>query len=328
MNEFTGVFAQELRDYVQLRAKDMTAESLQITVQTLFGFDLLMVELSVEEKIVSEELVNQWIRKLEAVLARKTVSDRVSVLRRFLRYLSYLGYMVYIPPCPKATDSYIPYIFSNHELNLIFSTADRMDIPYAGRVNTNLAYQMPVYLRLLYGCGLRSGEVADLKVKDICFDSGTLVIRKAKNNKQRIVPMHQTMAALLKRYCLATGIYGFSESYLFADKNGNRISIHAVRDYFVRILKSTGIYIKPEPHTRGQCIHCLRHVFAVRSFSQAESQGRSTTDSVPYLSVYLGHFDMDGTEKYLKFSADMLPNLHHPFETYSADVFPEVDYEA
>ena len=94
------------------------------------------------------------------------------------------------------------------------------------------------------------------------------------------------------------------------------------RGKFREILKSAKVYIQPEkPGKRGQCLHCLRHLFAVKSFAQAEQNGRSTTDSVPYLSIYLGHFDMDGTEKYLKFSSDIFPEHTEMFEAYSAGVF-------
>lgn len=84
---------------------------------------------------------------------------------------------------------------------------------------------------------------------------------------------------------------------------------------------------KPEPHKRGQCLHCFRHLFAVKSFTQAERSGRPVDESVPFLSVYLGHFDMDGTEKYLKFGGDMFPEYTEMFETYADGVFQEVQYE-
>ena len=96
---------------------------------------------------------------------------------------------------------------------------------------------------------------------------------------------------------------------------------------FLTILKATGIYQEPQPHTRGQCLHNLRHLFAIKSFAQAEQAGRSTENSIPYLSVFLGHYDMDGTEKYLKFSGDMFPEYTDLFGDYAASVFPEVAYE-
>lgn len=65
----------------------------------------------------------------------------------------------------------------------------------------------------------------------------------------------------------------------------------------------------------------------IKSFAQAERAGRSAENSIPYLSVFLGHYDMDGTEKYLKFSSDMFPEYTALFEDYAASVFPEVAYE-
>lgn len=55
--------------------------------------------------------------------------------------------------------------------------------------------------------------------------------------------------------------------------------------------------------------------------------GRPAEDSVPFLSVYLGHHDMDETEKYLKFSGDMFPEYIELFEDFASGVFAEVAYE-
>lgn len=63
------------------------------------------------------------------------------------------------------------------------------------------------------------------------------------------------------------------------------------------------------------------------SFAQAEQNGRPAEDSVPFLSVYLGHHDMDETEKYLKFSGDMFPEYIELFEDFASGVFAEVAYE-
>ena len=68
-------------------------------------------------------------------------------------------------------------------------------------------------------------------------------------------------------------------------------------------------------------------IFAIHSFARAEKNGRPTDDSVPFLSVYLGHHDMDETEKYLKFSGDMFPEYTKLFEDYATGVFTEMAYE-
>lgn len=82
-----------------------------------------------------------------------------------------------------------------------------------------------------------------------------------------------------------------------------------------------------EERTAYDSPYVFRHYFAIHSFAQAEKNGRSTDDSVPFLSVYLGHHDMDETEKYLKFNGDMFPEYMGLFEDYATGVFTEAAYE-
>ena len=135
--------------------------------------------------------------------------------------------------------------------------------------------------------------------------------------------MHASLTAILRQYCAAMGITGKADAFLFPGmKPDLPVSAHSARYWFMEILKNTAIYIPPKKAgQRGQCLHCLRHLFAVKSFAQAEENGRPITDSVPFLSVYLGHYDMDGTEKYLKFSSDIFPEHTELFAAYSAGVF-------
>ena len=80
-------------------------------------------------------------------------------------------------------------------------------------------------------------------------------------------------------------------------------------------------------HERGPCLHCMRHVFAFKSFKQTERLGMSLTDSVPFLSICLGHDSLNETEKYLKFSSEMYPETTELFGSFMKDLLPEVDHE-
>ena len=183
-------------------------------------------------------------------------------------------------------------------------------------------------LRMLYGCGFRIGELLQVRVGDIDFERGTVLLKNAKNKKQRLVPMHDSLSSMLCQYCTAMELTQNCDTFLFPGRlPGQHLTHSAVSQCFMAILKATGIYQEPQPHTRGQCLHNLRHLFAIKSFAQAEQAGRSAENSIPYLSVFLGHYDMDGTEKYLKFSSDMFPEYTALFEDYAASVFPEVAYE-
>ena len=324
MLAFTSVFKDELADYLALRQKTMMPHSYRQIHSALTGFDLHLAKVA-QEKTITEEMIASWIQTLE--ICKRSISSRVSTARKFLEYLSYCGFDVFIPNCPKYSNDYVPYIYSDVEVAKIFHAADNFQ-PTKGRPTTYYSqYTFPMLIRLLYGCGLRVGEALSLRVHDINFETGTLLLREAKNKKQRIVPMHLGLIPILRRYCFAMRLQ--QDDFLFPkDKVGNPLSQETARTVFKKVLVSAGVYTPPPtPYTRHQCLHCFRHLFTIKSFAQAEQNGRNIKSSVPFLSVYLGHFDMDGTEKYLKFSGDMFSEHTEMFEDFASGVFMEVSHE-
>ena len=318
-----SVFHEELAEHLAIREKTLAPLSFAANKRTLLLFDRHLAERGKTEKTVTENDVASWIEPLYAGLSRRAVASHVGYLRVFLQYLQYKGFPVYMPPYPKVPQNYVPYLFSDAELETIFRAAD--SVPVLSRsAQPYFRMEFPMLLRMLYCCGFRLGELLSAKVGDVNFESGVILLRDTKNRKQRLVPMAEGLTDILRRYCLAMDLIANAESYLFPGKNSQkRLHSQTAERWFRTLLKDTGIYIQPEKHTRGQCLHCLRHVFTVKSFAQAEKAGRSVHDSVPFLSVYLGHFDMDGTERYLKFSPDMFPEHTALFETYAEGIFPE-----
>ena len=137
------------------------------------------------------------------------------------------------------------------------------------------------------------------------------------------------MADILTRYCMAMGLYGKGSGWLFpSSRNNKHISAEAVKRRFSSILMANGIRLENrKKHERGPCLHCFRHVFAFKSFSQAERQGRHLDDSIPFLSIYLGHDGINETAKYLKFSNELFPESIDAFGDFMSGLLPEVDYE-
>jgi len=144
-----------------------------------------------------------------------------------------------------------------------------------------------------------------------------------------LVPMHKTLTSILKRYCLAMELGGKADALLFPSAiHEISFSVNAARNKFNIILKSAEISLRGRAkRERGPCLHCLRHVFAFKSFAKAEKSGRTIDASIPYLSIYLGHDSLKETEKYLKFSSELYPEAMELFENYTLQVFPEVVYE-
>jgi site-specific recombinase XerD len=319
MSELRSIFAAELDEYLSVRRITLAPRTCEIDRQVLGSFDSWIAELGMEEKTVTEEMINGWIRFLSERNHSRTVNNKVSCRRCFLKYLRYCGIPVFMPQCPKYYQDYMPYIFSDAEMKRVFRRSDKAAHGACGRAG----FEFAMLLRVLYGCGLRLGEALKLIRSDVDFKRGTLLLRQPKNKKQRIAPMHESLTKMLMQYCVATEIFEQPEAFLFpGTKPDTQLPMHKTRGMFRAVLKSAKVFRPAEKAgQRGQCLHCLRHLFAVKSFAQAEGSGISTADSVPYLSVYLGHFDMDGTEKYLKFSSDIFPEHTGMFEAYSTGVF-------
>lgn len=105
----------------------------------------------------------------------------------------------------------------------------------------------------------------------------------------------------------------------------SHISTNNVGNYYRSIRKLAGISSNESLESgRGACLHCFRHTFAVRAFDKNERDGIKASESVPFLSTYLGHDSLYETEKYLKYSGNYFEDTLTKFDDYSGELFPEV----
>ena len=327
MLKFNSVLKDELTDFMSLRKVSKCKNTYSNDKRILLGFDEYLCSISCDNKDLTEVQMIGWIRTL--VGNTQTIAGKVVVVRIFLMQLSSYGIHSYIPPVPKVHYGYIPYIFSESELDRIFHSTDALKKTKEVRKNTLIHVEEPMILRLMYGCGLRIGETVALRMDNVDLVAGVLTLKCTKGDKQRIVPMHHSLTEILEHYCMAMGILGYPESYLFPTINTlEPVTPMCVGDKFDELLELTKISLPGrKKNQRGPCLHCLRHVFAFKAFANAEKNGRRIDDIVPYLSIYLGHDSLRETEKYLKFSSELFPEAMEMFEQYTAEVFPEVNYD-
>ena len=325
MTTFKSPFRKELEDFLFLRQASLSKSAYAHDCRYLSDFDTFAARYT-NGKSVSEALINDWIHTLSG--KSSSIANEIIVIRIFLKYLNSVGISAYIPPIPKVTDDYVPYIFSDEELERIYQHADNLDVSNTKK-NPLIQFEFPMVIRLMFGCGLRIGETLALKMRDVDLIGGILIMRHTKGDKQRLVPMNPLLTEVLERYCLAMGIVGVPNAWLFPVSGKNEsMTQKDAQHCFEKILRLAEIsFPGRKKHERGPCMHCMRHVFVFKSFAAAEKVGRRINDSVPYLSIYLGHDSLQETEKYMKFSSELFPKAMELFSDYSADVFPEVAYE-
>jgi site-specific recombinase XerD len=210
MGIFFSAVATELAEYLTIRQMTLKKGTCDIDRHVLSDFDSYLAVHGEGDKSINEQIISGWISRLRIKNHSRTVSDKVSCLRCFLKYLRYCGIPVFMPECPKWHDDYVPYIFSGAEMEKIFLHSDK-----AADSGGMMDFEVAMLIRLLYGCGLRHGEALKLIRNDADFSRGTLLLRQPKNKKQRIVPMHNSLAGILMQYCAVMGIIDKPEAFLF-----------------------------------------------------------------------------------------------------------------
>lgn len=143
---------------------------------------------------------------VEAYITRRpgekpsTQCHRVSTVRCFGKYLVRRGMDAYVLPngvLTVAKYGFVPYVLSTEEVARLMGAADLL--PYRA-CSPQRHIVIPMILRLIYGCGLRISEAIKLRVEDVDLQTGVLLVRASKFNKDRYVPMAQSLLQRCQNY--------------------------------------------------------------------------------------------------------------------------------
>lgn len=314
---FVGEFRELLEAFVEQKRNlgykyDTTREDLQ-------RFSMFTLNYSIENKVLSKQLVTDWTSKRKNESTGRW-AHRSSDLRQFALYLQNLGYDVFIPPrCHKTRpNEYIPYIFTHEEIERFLQVVDSIQ-PHP-LSNKHASY--PLLFRLLYCCGLRISEALQLKISDVDFDKGVLFIRESKFGKDRIIPMSAPLADMFVRYHVLFNRNNAPEDYYFRNKNGTYLTHDRVYDVYRKLLWKAGI--SHGGKGKGPRLHDLRHVFCVHTLAKQVKGGVDLYVALPILSAYVGHSSVIATQRYVRLTAEAYPELIEKVSRTCAYVFPEV----
>ena len=149
---------------------------------------------------------------------------------------------------------------------------------------------------LLYGCGLRCGEVRSIMLKDIDLDRSMLLVRQGKGRKDRYVPLGKLLTRGISSYIEAENpeTYLFTGSLSSSEPETDRCYSQRGVQWAVKMLsKKAGIRKEVNVHT-------LRHSYATHLLedgmdivSVKELLGHSHTETT---MVYL-HIAQSGRQK-------------------------------
>ncbi|MEE9278805.1 MAG: tyrosine-type recombinase/integrase [Myxococcota bacterium] len=233
-----------------------------------------------------------------------TRTRRLSALRCFFRYRLRQGGIASDPteglPGPKP-ERRLPAPLSAAECErLIEAPATRVARDRALEVRSRaLEVRNRALFDLLYGTGLRVGELASLDVRDFQRDRAELRVR-GKGSRERVVPVPGEARRSLLAYLDARQRPGLLGESLFLNARGGRLSDRGVRKIMRLRLLECGIARPASPHT-------LRHSYATHLLD-ADVDLRA-------IQELLGHERLSTTQRYTHVSAERLARVHrqaHP----------------
>lgn len=287
--------------------------------KTFWEFDKFLVSENVDTPALSETVVLKWIDRRPNE-KRKNQRWRLNFTKRFLQYLRLNGYETYYPLLSISSRDdadFTPYIFTNAELAALVSYFENLP-PSRQYPKGHIVF--PLLFKTLICCGLRVGEAAQLRVNDVDLEHGILMIRKAKHDKSRYVPLSVSLWAEYEVYFQKIHTASTNDDYFFPNARYNFHHTNVIYDRFREALWHCGIEHKGRGY--GPRVHDLRHTFAVRCMQKLQKEKGDIVTALPYLSVYLGHHDIGKTQIYLHLVAEHYPEFLKNESDYLGDTIP------
>jgi integrase/recombinase XerC len=278
--------------------RNLSPHTLRAYVSDLGQFAAHLGDGAVPEHATSVE-VRSFLASLHGRRHPATVGRKLASIRSFFRFLVREGQCrldptagMPMPRTPKRLPRPLPV---DDCVTLMETPADPAD-PKALRDRA--------LLELLYGAGLRVGEVSALDVRDIDLHRGDVRVM-GKGGKERVVPLPGAARKALADWVDRRREPGVLGQPLFIAlrrrrEGPRRLGVRDIRRILAQHARRAGITDRVHPHR-------LRHSYATHLLDMGAD--------LREIQELLGHASLSTTEKYTAVSADRLMEVYdraHP----------------
>jgi integrase len=256
-----------------------------------------------------DEVILAWLSSRPGRLA-VSVSQEMAVVRQFWFYVrrhhpAQCRREIRWPKLPTKT-TFVPRVLTATEVRTLLRLAGDLERPRFRRA----LYR--ALLLVLYCTGLRFGEALRLRTVDVDLRRATIFVEEFKG-RARWVPFHPTLRRELERYLHARRLFSGSEpgddAPFFLASDGRPLSMKAAHYTLCRMFRMAGL--KPSTGRIGPRPYDLRHTFAVHRLTRWYRERVDLHARLPWLSAYMGHVNLLGTETYLTATPELLALAAH-----------------
>jgi len=248
-------------------------------------------------KYIDRSIMRKYIVYLKKCdYSVRSICRKISTIRSFFKFLSREG-MVDINPTinlitPKILKK-LPSFLYLEEINKLIETPSG---------HTILGIRDRAILELLYGTGMRVGELVNLSIRDIDLYEKTVRVF-GKGSKERILPLGNPSIRAAQEYLTSRDIFRknisldkIDQNALFLNRFGGRLSVRSIRRLLIKYMKMADLNKKISPHV-------LRHSFATHLLG-----GGADLRSVQEL---LGHESLSTTQIYTHITKERLKEIYN-----------------
>lgn len=273
---------------------------------TLRSFDRFVLDYARRHRPFRlDEVVLAWLASKSKDRKPVTVTVDLGAVRQFCLHRRRRDPAAFVPGrvwAPQSTKSdFLPFVFTAAQVRDLLERATSLKGP------PFRAVVFRALLLVLYCTGVRPGEALRLRMKDVDTNAGLLFIAESKG-RSRWVPFERSLGRELTRYTIARRALALAgegpDTPFLIDPQGRRLRSNTASYTIRALLVDAGL--KPAVGRVGPRPYDFRHTFAVHRLTRWYRAGVDINGRLPWLSAYMGHNDILGTESYLTATPELL----------------------
>lgn len=269
------------------KVKNLSERTIETYEYNFKRFKKFLDEQGISDiKDITSEVIEEFTLYLQEIIDNPvSVNTILRNNRTFLNYAMRNRYMDKFTVHLIKAEKKIKETYSDEELKILLEKPDLNTCGFAD-------YRTWVIINWILSTGNRIRTIRNVKIRDLDFDNGVIILRKTKNKNQQIIPMSRALANILREYLEYRG--GEPEDYLFCNIYGQKLSTSAIVSAIRRYNLKRGV--------EKTSAHLLRHIFAKKWILNGGDMFR--------LQKILGHSSLEMVKGYVNiFSNDLKSNF-------------------
>jgi integrase/recombinase XerD len=234
---------------------------------------------------------------MEQENSMETKALKLRPVKRLFEYLLHNNRLLINP-----TEGLVETCRKNRKIPQVLTVAEVQKLLQQPNLSFRMQIRNRAIMEVLYATGIRLDELLHLTVHDPDLKDKTLIIRKGKGRKQRLVPLGKNSIAFLKEYLEKIrpryAARNPKERRLFLNSAGQPLTPASIRQAIREYRISAGIQKTVSPHTFRRT--CATHLL---------QQGAD----IRYVQELLGHSRLSTTQIYTKVMPVEVKRVHEQY---------------